>query len=101
MSYCAPSPDTLNGNKIGWYATNFHAQTTRNFVFVLIDWGFTPVRTPYYISCTPNPISTDTTPANNFMIVNDSIVGSYDPNAKQVSPEGYGPLGKYCQQHPT
>lgn len=100
LSYCAPSPDTLNGNKIGWYATNFHAQTTRNFVFVLIDWGFTPVGTPYFISCTANPISTDTTPANNFMIVNDSIVGSYDPNAKQVSPAGYGPLGKILPTTP-
>jgi uncharacterized repeat protein (TIGR01451 family) len=34
------------------------------------------------------PIATDTTPANNTIIYNQSITGSYDPNDKQVTPIG-------------
>ena len=97
---CNPCPDTIAGNKIGWYVTNFVSQTTRTLQYFLYCDSTTVIGTPYFISCTANPLSIDTTPANNFVILNDSVVGSYDPNAKQVSPQGYGPLGKILPSTP-
>ncbi len=40
-----------------------------------------------------NPITGDITPANNVSFVNDSVVASWDPNDKAVSPKGMGDNG--------
>jgi uncharacterized repeat protein (TIGR01451 family) len=40
-----------------------------------------------------NPIAGDATPANNVSFVIDSVVGSWDPNDKAVSPKGEGRHG--------
>lgn len=40
-----------------------------------------------------NPIAGDATPLNNVSVVNDSVVGSWDPNDKAVSPKGDGVHG--------
>jgi len=40
-----------------------------------------------------NPIAGDVTPANNISVVTDSVVGSWDPNDKAVSPKGEGVHG--------
>ncbi len=40
-----------------------------------------------------NPTAGDLTPANNIAFVSDSVVGSWDPNDKAVSPKGESDLG--------
>lgn len=40
-----------------------------------------------------NPIAGDQTPENNISVVSDSVVGSWDPNDKAVSPKGEGAHG--------
>ncbi|MCB9232406.1 MAG: PKD domain-containing protein [Bacteroidia bacterium] len=39
------------------------------------------------------PVSTDVVPYDNHFSWNEDIVGSFDPNDKTVSPEGYGSIG--------
>jgi PKD repeat protein len=43
------------------------------------------------------PIIGDSIPANNTQIMHDSVRGPFDPNDKQVSPQGIGPVG-YIEQ---
>lgn len=43
------------------------------------------------------PIIGDSIPANNTQIMHDSVRGPFDPNDKQVSPQGIGPMG-YIEQ---
>ncbi len=40
------------------------------------------------------PLAGDVNPADNLSVVNDSVVGSWDPNDKAVSPKGMGENGE-------
>ncbi|MFK7926502.1 MAG: PKD domain-containing protein [Bacteroidia bacterium] len=65
------------------------------YVFQLVTWVDTAqsVDSTFMITGIVNPVMGDTTPGNNV----DTLIGpyqaSYDPNDKQVSPAGIGPLG--------
>ncbi|MEL7534302.1 MAG: PKD domain-containing protein, partial [Bacteroidota bacterium] len=65
------------------------------YVFQLVTLVDTAQSTDstFTISGVVNPVMGDTTPGNNVDTLSAQYVGSYDPNDKQVSPAGMGPLG--------
>lgn len=66
-----------------WYMGNVQLQAPSS----------TPLFTPLTSYAVANPISGDVTPANNYDTLHYRVTGSYDPNAKSVSPRGIGPNG--------
>ncbi|MFI5203051.1 MAG: T9SS type A sorting domain-containing protein, partial [Flavobacteriales bacterium] len=89
-----PTPDGISGDTLIWNFTNINYDT--------------PHLTPY-ISVVPStaltitdsiclyslimPVSGDQNPVNNTDLPCYSLVNSFDPNDKQVSPAGVGPTG--------
>lgn len=82
---------------------NFAEQV--NFTVDLTTAVSVTLGTPITHSITVNPVSTDETPLDNVIIYNDSVVGSYDPNDKLLSPAVLAPaqvqVGEYHRiRHP-
>ena len=89
-----PVPTGTNGDTLLWTFSNLLPG----------QWGFinvydsisptTPIGTPIHYYAEIQPISGDTVPTDNFISVNDSVRGSWDPNDKTPFPAGVGALGE-------
>ncbi|OJW82600.1 MAG: hypothetical protein BGO69_05795 [Bacteroidetes bacterium 46-16] len=94
FQYAMPAPTTVNGNTLTWDITNlslltpgyitadFEVPNSQNQANWLLP-GDT-VHSSYYLTPTAN----DTDTVNNVVIHEDTVISSYDPNYKEVSPEG-------------
>ncbi|MEL7535177.1 MAG: SprB repeat-containing protein, partial [Bacteroidota bacterium] len=84
----APSLNDPTNQLLEWnYGTLAPGASAVFTFFTMVDTAATPGDTSKtYVVL--NPIAGDTTPANNYDTTCVEILASYDPNDKQVSPEG-------------
>ena len=87
-SYATPMPDSVSGNTIYWQTQligmlDYFNATAYFDVDSSLQMGMQYSFGGEVISDLP-----DTNLLNNVAILNDSLVASYDPNDKQVTPEG-------------
>jgi len=84
-------PTTMAGNTATWDLATLNFAEQVNFTVDLTTAVSVTLGTPITHSITVNPVSTDETPLDNVIIYNDSVVGSYDPNDKLLSPAVLAP----------
>lgn len=91
-TYAFPSPATVSGTTLTWNLpsisaySNYHIYVQYERPGGSTNW-LTPgdtIQTSYYLT----PTSGDVNPANNTVIRVDTVRASFDPNDKQVMPEG-------------
>ncbi|MFN0203214.1 MAG: SprB repeat-containing protein, partial [Bacteroidia bacterium] len=91
----SPVPSTVNGvtQTLSWNVGTLQAGATG----LLHVGGITNVSavigTPANSTAVIYPILGDTLPSNNTALINQLVVGSFDPNDKMVSPRGVGNAG--------
>ena len=83
-----PTPASVTGNTVTWNITNLNSSTFAHFQVAL-----SPVDTPTLgdtlcATAIVTPTTGDANPANNTLTVCDSVVASFDPNEKEVTPKG-------------
>lgn len=84
-------PDTHVGNTATWNLDTLAlGQTVQLSVDLFTDVS-TPLGTPINHQLSALPDSSDETPGNNVVLLNDSVVGSFDPNDKLVDPPAMTP----------
>jgi uncharacterized repeat protein (TIGR01451 family) len=88
----APAGYTINGDTISWnYSGLGYGSLSFNTYFtvpVSVQLG-----TVYTVCAVATVVGGDVAPLNNVSCVSRTVIGSYDPNDKSVSPEGYGAEG--------
>jgi len=88
------SPDSISAGYLAWNYQNLPILFGEDHFGIFFTVPSTiPIGTPYSFTWQGGNVSTDTTPANNVFVLNDTVNGSYDPNDKQVWPKGDGPQG--------
>ncbi|MCC6726145.1 MAG: T9SS type A sorting domain-containing protein [Saprospiraceae bacterium] len=88
-----PAPDTTFGDTLVWHFQDLAFAENRHINAVVKTKFFIPIFTD--ITCTAWIVPTDTLelePENNIDILLQTVVGSHDPNDKQVSPQAYTTL---------
>ncbi|MCB0852812.1 MAG: hypothetical protein KDD63_11340, partial [Bacteroidetes bacterium] len=76
-----------------WNFSNLVPGQVRNIALTGTLPGTTPTSTPVTTSISVNPVAGDYTPWNNAKTWTDTTAWPYDPNKKQVSPQGIGNPG--------
>jgi uncharacterized repeat protein (TIGR01451 family) len=84
-------PDTHVGNTATWNLDTLALGQTVQLTVDLFTDASTPLGTPLSLQLSALPDSSDETPGNNVVLVNDSVVGSFDPNDKLVEPPSLTP----------
>lgn len=80
------APDVLVGNTATWDLNSMAIGATTNITVDLHTATTVPLGTGIDHMLTALPDLTDETPADNTVLWSDSVVGSYDPNDKLLSP---------------
>ncbi|HRH68135.1 MAG TPA: hypothetical protein PLB89_01380 [Flavobacteriales bacterium] len=86
-----PEPSTISGDTITWF---LGALPILSAQIVELDLGTpipTPLGTPLIHHAGVLPVVGDLTPTDNLFAWNDTVVGSYDPNDKVVTPAAITP----------
>ena len=84
---------TVTGNTISWnYGTLMPGAYGSTYAILQVPSTLT-LGTLVNFTARINPIPSDVVPADNVDTLTQTVVGSYDPNDKQVSPAGEGPAG--------
>ncbi len=86
------SYDDMN-NQIVWNFTNLPPGGIFVYHAYLILPEDTPLGTLLNFNFEILPVQDDLTPEDNYLVCDQIVTGSYDPNDKAVSPKGIGPLG--------
>ena len=81
-----PPPDVVNGNVLEWNIATLMGQPSTNIEVRLSTSTGAIQGSPLQMSLVVDPISTDETPLDNAVNWTTPVVGSYDPNDKQVTP---------------
>ncbi|MBK9287647.1 MAG: T9SS type A sorting domain-containing protein [Flavobacteriales bacterium] len=84
-------PDALNGNVAAWNFSNLAVGETRVIQVTLHTDVSVTIGTPLTHVLVVDPAATDETPADNTLVVDGEVVGSFDPNDKAVSPSAATP----------
>lgn len=80
-----PTYSSISGDTLIWNSISLNIFKNQSFYIQwLVNSSISP-GTNYVISGIVLPITGDTTPLNNVMIVHDSVRSSYDPNEKLVN----------------
>ncbi|MEO8069435.1 MAG: T9SS type A sorting domain-containing protein [Flavobacteriales bacterium] len=79
-------PDVVNGNTLTWNFTQLQLGEYRSIGLVLNTWSGASLGSVISHAVVVDPLATDQTPLDNAIAYADSVVGSYDPNDKQVEP---------------
>ncbi len=79
-------PSSISGNMASWNLGSLAIGETRQLTVDLFTNASVTLGTPITHQLNALPDSTDETPYNNVAMVIDSVVGSYDPNDKLLSP---------------
>jgi fimbrial isopeptide formation D2 family protein len=89
------TPSSVSGDTIFWNFTNLYPFQYPNIVVNCSNLPANPplIGNTIYYCAKILPIAGDIHPADNTSCGFQVITGSYDPNAKEVSPEGTGPTG--------
>lgn len=81
-----PSGYIKSGDTLNWVISSLPAQSTSQFIIkVITNAGFS-LGTPIVFTASVPVQSCETYVSNNISILNQPLVGSYDPNDKTVSP---------------
>lgn len=83
-----PPADVITGNTLTWNNVCLPVFSTNNFTVTLDLDSATTIFTPYILSANFVTTSADTNIVNNSDTISNIVVGSYDPNDKQVTPSG-------------
>jgi uncharacterized repeat protein (TIGR01451 family) len=83
-----PVPDSLSGDTLMWDLPGMTMFETRNIEVVLFVDSTIPLATMVMNSASVIPVLGDSLPSDNFDTVSTAVVGSLDPNDKQVVPSG-------------
>lgn len=81
-----PPPTTLAGHTATWSLPNLPVGTQGQILVTLHTPAAVPLGTPLQHHVVIEPVAGDTTPMDNMYLWNDTVVGSYDPNDKLLSP---------------
>ena len=84
---------TISGNTVTWNFTGLQPANGGYLNAVATLPPGTPLGGTLHAIARINPIPTDVAPLDNVDSLSQVIVGSYDPNDKQVSPAGEGAAG--------
>ena len=85
-----PTPLSVTGNTVVWSLTGVSAVNPANIVVDLdVPSTWLIPGDTVHTDFTVTPTAGDLNPSNNYCIRVDSVTGSWDPNAKAVTPEGY------------
>ncbi len=90
----SPNATTVSGNTATWNFTNLQPGECDYIYFDLEAPTTLALGSQVMQLVTISPISGDDFPLNNIDTVHQTVVGSWDPNDKQVSPPGVGIEGK-------
>ena len=85
------SPASLTANTATWNFPAMPIGAVHNLVVELNTAASVALGTEIIHTLTADPLATDETPNNNVHTVTDSVVGSYDPNDKLLSPSAMSP----------
>lgn len=88
-----PAPTTINGNTYTWSFTGLLPFESRNIQVSEVCPATVPLGTILHDSAWIIPIAGDVTPADNSDTLSATVVNSFDPNEKTVSPAGIGAAG--------
>lgn len=80
------NPSSISGNNISWDIGELLAGQTRNIQIEIKTPVGAILGTPLALEASILPLAVDLFPSNNFYKLNTGVVGSYDPNDKQVTP---------------
>lgn len=89
-------PDNIIGDTLIWNFSNVGITGTGNYLEYDVDAYLSPSAVIGDTLCNLliiEPVSGDEVPSNNIIYDCNIIVGSYDPNMKEVYPVGEGPTG--------
>ena len=91
MLYSWPAATSVSGNVITWnLAPVSTSGTSMQSVWVsLLPSGFISAGDTVHTDFQVGPVSGDMNTTNNFLASVHTVTGSYDPNQKMVSPEGF------------
>ena len=81
------APTSMTGNTAVWDLATLDFAEQVNLTVDLTTAASVPLGTPLAHTLTADPGIADQTPLNNVVICNDSVVGSFDPNDKLLSPK--------------
>ncbi|MEZ4807457.1 MAG: T9SS type A sorting domain-containing protein [Flavobacteriales bacterium] len=80
-------PASQSGNTATWNFAGMPIGAVEQFTVDLNTPASVPLGTSIVHTLTADPLSGDETPDNNVVQFTDSVLGSYDPNDKQVQPD--------------
>ncbi|MCB0640937.1 MAG: T9SS type A sorting domain-containing protein [Phaeodactylibacter sp.] len=86
-----PAPGTINGNILSWEMSQLNIEEKRSIELDFSLPASTALGTELIQVATVAPDLDDVTPDNNVSAINVTVVGSFDPNDKQVQYEVYTP----------
>ena len=86
------APTTTIGNTATWSFPAMPIGAVQQIVVDLNTAAIVPLGTAVTHTMIADPTSTDETPQDNVYAFNDSVVGSYDPNDKLLSPAVLTPI---------
>lgn len=81
-----PSTTTLLTDSMYWYLGDMPPMSTRSISVTVLTNQFTPIGTAVAVKGKVNMPLGDSDPANNTYLLQKIVVGSYDPNDKNVDP---------------
>ncbi len=84
-------PDVLTGNSASWSFTALPAGASLQVMVRLVVNPDAPLGSELSHTITADPLLNDELPADNIITVTDTVVGSFDPNDKQVRPTSLTP----------
>ncbi|MEL6134981.1 MAG: hypothetical protein AAFR59_16600, partial [Bacteroidota bacterium] len=97
VNYVGSTPNALNYDPTTrtavWNVNNLTPNSSAGFVVDANLPSSVAIGTPIVYGGEVAPITNDAVPSNNIFSGIRSVVGSYDPNDKQVAPTGEGPDG--------
>jgi uncharacterized repeat protein (TIGR01451 family) len=86
-----PSPASVVGQVVTWEIADIPIGASANIHVTLMTDVSIPLGTPLVHILSAQPSGVEETPADNTVLVPDTVVGSYDPNDKQVVPASMSP----------
>jgi uncharacterized repeat protein (TIGR01451 family) len=85
------APDQVTGQTLNWELPALQVGEVRSVSVLLSTPVSTPLGTIFLHVAQADPLATDETPTNNVVQLPVAVVGSWDPNDKQVSPDILSP----------
>jgi hypothetical protein len=91
FDYAIPTPDSSGFGYVSWNYNNIPIFGSNDYLVTLTVGGV--IGDTFTNSAQAGDLLLDTIPNDNINSFTDTIIGSFDPNDKQVFPKGTGPEG--------